>query len=62
MATTEPIMIYISDLEIIDPEVQRRAGFDITDRSHRKEVIQIRKEVVHDMLNSSKYVNNVPEI
>lgn len=57
MATTEPVMMFISDLDIIDEEVKRRADFDINDKSRRKEVIQLRKEIIHDIVQSSAIAN-----
>lgn len=51
MATCEPIMIYLSDLEIIDKMACERAtGIDLDTRENRKTLIQLRKDVLHDII------------
>lgn len=57
MITAEPVMICCSDISIIDDEVQRRADFNIFDRKRRKDVVQLRKEVLHDIIKCSDYAN-----
>lgn len=52
MATCEPITIFLSDLQIIDEIAQKRAGnkVDLSAKENRKNLIQLRKEVLHDII------------
>lgn len=47
--TCFPIMIYIKSLDRIDEEAQRRVDFDINDKTRRKDLIQLRKEIMNEM-------------
>jgi len=53
--TTEPIMIYINDLKIIDEEAKRRSDFDIYDREHRADLLKLRKDILHEIISRCKY-------
>lgn len=55
MATCEPIMILLSDLAIIDGLAAKRTDLDLSLHENRKALIQIRKEVIHEMI-----VNGLP--
>ena len=59
--TAEAITIYQKDIDIIDAEIQRRAcekiggEFDIYSPTFRKELIQFRKDILHEIVSHSKY-------
>ena len=53
--TTEPIMINIQDLEIIDEEAKRRSDFDIYAKEHRSDLIRLRKDILHEIIGRCKY-------
>lgn len=53
MATCEPIMVLLEDLELIDGIIEKRykeSGKDIFSRENRKELIAQRKAVIHQII------------
>lgn len=50
MATCEPIMILLDDLTIIDGVAKKRTELDLDKHENRKVLIQLRKEVIHELV------------
>lgn len=50
MATCEPIMVLLTDLLVIDELAKKRTDSNLYERENRKELIQLRKEVIHELI------------
>jgi hypothetical protein len=59
--TTDAITVYQHDIEILEEEANRRAKeyygqeYNVFDPKNRKELIQLRKDILHEIISRSKY-------